>query len=254
MLDPSLCHTALSTRTRAVVTVLAFILAVPLAGLGVLAQGQDRFSGSVLDQMGKNVANAHIVLVHVDTKARYEIRSDAQGQFEFSALPSGDYDMEASLPGFMTVKGRIAVAPGGLSKDIKLQLGSVQETINITGKPPATRSQARQAPRERSGTSQQPACAQTAMGGNVRPPMKLVDVRPEYPEGLLAAKVGGLVVMEGILATDGTIRDLRTVETAPPEFVRTVLDAVAKWRFTPTLLNCEPADIKITVNVKFVAE
>jgi TonB family protein len=249
MLEPNLIRTTVTARSRAVIAVVAAALTFVVAGLAVRAQGQERFSGLVLDPSGKNMANVRIALTEVQTKARRELRSDDRGRFEFAALAPGQYDMEVALPGFSPLKGTVTVVPGGVAQDIRLELGSVQESITVSNRPlasPPVR-QARPAP-------PQPACVQTAMGGDVRPPMKLVDVRPEYPEGLMAAKVGGVVVMEGILAVDGTIRDLRVVETAPPELVRSAMEAVGKWRFTPTLLNCEPADIKIKVNVKFVAE
>jgi TonB family protein len=247
MLDPALIRTGITARSRAIVGVLTLALTLTVAGLAVLAQGQERFFGSVLDQSGKNIANVRIVLTQAETGARHEIRSDDRGHFEFAGLAPGNYEMEVSLPGFSTLKGTIAVMPGGLTRDLKLQLGSVQETITVSAKarPGAAASKV---PRE-------PApCTPTAMGGNVGPPMKVVDVTPDYPAGLLAAKVSGTVVVEGILGGDGQVRDLRVTESPHPDLGASVVTAVKAWRFTPTLLNCEPADIKIKINVKFVAE
>jgi TonB family protein len=257
MLEPHLIRTSVTAPSRAVIAVLAVALTFVVAGLVVRAQGQERFSGSVLDPSGKNMANVHIALTEQQTKARRDIRSDDRGRFDLAGLAPGEYEMEVSIPGFATLKGTVTVVPGGVTQDIKLQLGSVQETITVAGKPqatPAARAARPSGRRIESPAPQPPACVETAMGGDVRPPTKLVDVKPDYPEALLAAKLGGVVVLEGILAADGTIRDLRVVETAPPELVRSAMEAVGKWRFTPTLLNCEPADIKIKVNVKFVAE
>jgi TonB family protein len=252
MLDPRLARGTVGLRSRVTVPAIILAIALPLAGL-VLAQSPERFAGTVVDQTGKNVANAKIVLTDA-AGARREIRSAPNGRFEFADLAPGSYDMMVSLPGFASVRGTVAVASGGTTRDIKLQLGSLQESITISAPKPGQARPAPSAPRAPREPRPAPPCVADATGGNVRPPMKVIDVKPEYSEALYGAKVGGLVVVEGIVGGDGTVRDLKVIEAPHADLGRSVVDAVRQWRFTPTLLNCEPTDVKIKVNATFVLD
>jgi protein TonB len=84
--------------------------------------------------------------------------------------------------------------------------------------------------------------------------MKLVDVKPEYPEHLKSAKVGGVVLIEAVIGTDGTIQDVQ-VENAPdPDLASAAVDAVRQWQFSATLLNCTPIDVRMKVTVNFTIQ
>jgi outer membrane biosynthesis protein TonB len=50
---------------------------------------------------------------------------------------------------------------------------------------------------------------------------------------------------------DGTVHDLRVVETPHPDLGKAAVEAVGKWRFTSTRLNCEPVEVAMTVVVNF---
>ena len=84
----------------------------------------------------------------------------------------------------------------------------------------------------------------------VRAPTKILDVRPSYPEPARAAKVEGVVIIEAVIAPDGTVRDARVLRSRPL-LDAAALDAVRQWRYTPTLLNGVPVAVVITVTVNF---
>ena len=89
-------------------------------------------------------------------------------------------------------------------------------------------------------------------GGRIRPPMKIVDVRPEYPATLREAKVGGSVALEARVGTDGSVREIKNTDAAShPELVDAAMKAVQGWRFDETLLNCVPIEVSMTVQVTF---
>ena len=54
---------------------------------------------------------------------------------------------------------------------------------------------------------------QLHVGGDVKAPRKIVDVKSLYPEEARATQVGGVVVLEGIIATDGSVSNARVVST-----------------------------------------
>src|SRR5687768_17350994 len=47
------------------------------------------------------------------------------------------------------------------------------------------------------------------VGSNLKPPPKIHDVRPVYPDAALAARVTGAVIIEAIIGTDGTVTDAK---------------------------------------------
>jgi TonB family protein len=57
--------------------------------------------------------------------------------------------------------------------------------------------------------------------------------------------------MEGIIGTDGTIREVQVVSSPHPDLERAALDAVRQWQFDTTLLNCQPVEVNITVRANF---
>src|SRR5688572_15524421 len=88
------------------------------------------------------------------------------------------------------------------------------------------------------------------VGGSIRQPHKVHHVAPLYPEIARSARVSGLVILEAILAEDGTVRDVRVLRSVPLLDAAAVA-AVREWRFTPTLLNGTPVPVVMTVTVAF---
>jgi TonB family protein len=83
------------------------------------------------------------------------------------------------------------------------------------------------------------------------PPRKLTNLAPTYPPGAAATGVEGNVALEARVGEDGLIRDIRVTGDAPGDLAAAAIDAVSQWEFTPTLLNCTPVDVGISVTVKF---
>ena len=88
------------------------------------------------------------------------------------------------------------------------------------------------------------------VGGNIRPPQKVADVAPTYPPLARAAGVEGVVILEAVIAEDGSVRDVRVLRSKPL-LDAAAMDAVRQWRFSPTLLNGEPVPVVMTVTVAF---
>lgn len=87
-------------------------------------------------------------------------------------------------------------------------------------------------------------------GGNIRIPTKVHHVPPVYPVIAQQARVEGVVILEATIGTDGRVRDTRVLKSQPL-LDQAAIDAVMKWRFTPTLLNGVPVPILMTVTVHF---
>jgi TonB family protein len=91
------------------------------------------------------------------------------------------------------------------------------------------------------------------VGGDIKPPTRIVDVKAVYPEVALSARVQGAVICEVLIGPDGRVADARVLRSIPL-LDQAAIDAVRQWEFTPTLVNGNPVPIIMTVTVTFTAE
>jgi protein TonB len=88
------------------------------------------------------------------------------------------------------------------------------------------------------------------VGGVVRAPQKVHHVAPSYPPIAQAAKISGVVIIEALIAEDGSVREVKVLKSVPL-LDAAATDAVRQWRFTPTLLNGVPVQVIMSVTVSF---
>ncbi len=91
------------------------------------------------------------------------------------------------------------------------------------------------------------------VGGNIKPPTRIVDVKPVYPAVAQQERVQGVVIYEVLVGPDGRVMDARVLRSIPL-LDQAGLDAVRQWVFTPTLLNGNPVPVITTVTVNFTLE
>jgi len=89
------------------------------------------------------------------------------------------------------------------------------------------------------------------VGGVIRPPTRIVYVEPVYPQIALAARVQGIVILQAVIDEQGSVRELRVLR-GHPLLDAAAMQAVAKWQFTPTLLNGTTVPVVMTVTVSFM--
>jgi len=81
-------------------------------------------------------------------------------------------------------------------------------------------------------------------------PRKLHEVAPTYPAIAQRANIEGDVIIEAVIAVDGTVRDARVLRSQPL-LDRAALDAVKQWRYAPTRLGGVAVPVIVTVTVRF---
>jgi len=91
------------------------------------------------------------------------------------------------------------------------------------------------------------------IGGTIRPPIKIRDVKPAYPDDARAARVQGVVIIEVTLGVDGSVVDTYVLRSVPM-LDAAALEAVRQWRFAPTVLDGEPVEAIMTVTVNFTLD
>ena len=87
-------------------------------------------------------------------------------------------------------------------------------------------------------------------GQRIKPPIRLVNVNPVYPEEARAARIEGVVILEITIGKDGSVASARVLRSIP-ELDQAAIDAVLQWVYEPTLLNGEPIDVKSIVTINF---
>lgn len=119
--------------------VLFFILVCCLACTGVaFGQGNTMgtLSGKVIDPDGLAMPGVTITASSPNMQGVRTIVSSANGDFVLPLLPAGDYRITFELAGFNTKTLEQRVSPGETTVlvAVKLALGTVTETITVTGK------------------------------------------------------------------------------------------------------------------------
>jgi hypothetical protein len=225
------------------------------------SQAQATVAGAVVDQTGGAIPGATLSLTREESTVRQQTLTAADGRFAFRDLAAGQYTLVASFQGFTRVSSELTVRAGVTAERVlTLPLGTLDETVVI-------QCSARQVGRIQRGLREvvqafvpvvlaaQQDMRPVRVGGAVRPPKKVTDVRPVCPAGaILTAET--TVRMVARIGTDGTVRDATHV-AAPRDSVPSgalidaSLAAVRQWTYTPALLNGRPVDVQMAVTFTY---
>ena len=111
------------------------ILAFVLLTAGVLAAQTFRggIVGTVTDSSGAAIVDAKVTVTSVETGLIRSVQTDGEGNFHFSELPVGTYNVTATKSGFSTqnVKGVLVSVSADARADIKLAPGQVQQVVEV---------------------------------------------------------------------------------------------------------------------------
>jgi len=73
---------------------------------------------------------------------------------------------------------------------------------------------------------------------------------PVYPETARTAGLEGLVVLDAVIAADGSVKRLRPV-SGPDLLAQSATEAVRSWKFEPYLFSGKPVEVETTIAVEF---
>ncbi len=92
--------------------------------------------------------------------------------------------------------------------------------------------------------------APVRVGGDIKEPTKIRDVKPIYPVDAQAANVQGVVILEATIGPAGNVINVKVLRSIAL-LDQAAIDAVRQWQFTPTLLNGVAVPVLMTVTVNF---
>jgi TonB family protein len=241
MLNPRLDRQAPSRRAMALLVLAVLLVAVPAAALRAGQSGPGQLTGTIFDATGAVVPGVKVTVA--TDQGTFTAVSNASGRFEFPVIAAGKYVLEVTQPGFRALRQDLLLREArDWERNVTLQVGELKETVSVR--------------ESRSGTVPPAAGAQALrVGGTIRPPVKIHDVKPTYPPSMREAGLTGVVPIEAVLGTDGSVVSVRVLSAqVHPDFAIAAVDAVRQWRFRPTLLNGAPVEVTMTVTVRFDLE
>jgi protein TonB len=83
--------------------------------------------------------------------------------------------------------------------------------------------------------------------------VKIADAQPVYPEIARAARVDGSVILECVIDTTGRVTNIRVL-TSVPLLDQAAIDAVRRWRYTPSVYHGRPVSVLMTVTMRFTLQ
>jgi hypothetical protein len=123
--------------TCAVVLAACLLLASPIAhSQGVGASGS--LSGTVTDPTGAVIPKGQVTAEDTSRGIRLAATVDANGQYRFSNLPPGTYDLTAQIPGFQTqIQKGVVITVGQIANlDFHLQVATTSSVVEVSAAPP----------------------------------------------------------------------------------------------------------------------
>lgn len=242
MLNPDLNRRALSGRAIAITAVFTFLVVLPVGAVRAGQDGPLTLAGTVYDPTGAVLPAVQLTL-HDAQQQQLQAATDRAGRFAFPSVAPGQYVLEAKIAGFRPLRQDVELRTArDWDRAIMLQVGELKETIHVQADRVAGAA----------GPSQAQAPDTVKVGGNIRVPRKLHDVKPVYPVSMREAGREGVVPMEAVIGTDGSVTSVRVLSAhIHPDFAIAAVDAVRQWRFDPTLLNGNPVDVRMSVSVHF---
>jgi len=84
------------------------------------------------------------------------------------------------------------------------------------------------------------------------PPRPLARLEPIYPPQARMRKTEGVVVVEFVVAADGSVRDIVVISSQPGDiFASSAIRAIERWRFTPGTKGGEAVATRVRQRVEF---
>jgi hypothetical protein len=116
--------------------VLLSLIAIAFTLFAQLDRGT--ITGTVTDPSGAAIPSAKLNILHVGSGARFEVQTNAEGQYSRPNLPIGNYELSVEAQGFRSYvrKGLTLGVTEVLRLDVRLDIGAVADAVEVTADVP----------------------------------------------------------------------------------------------------------------------
>lgn len=107
---------------------------MPQTHEGAMVGGLASLSGVVTDPSGAVIAGASVALMTPSGQPAGSVVTDAQGRYQFADMPSGAYQLQASVQGFQTLR-MTGLSLGGnreVKQDLHLNVGAMTQEVTVS--------------------------------------------------------------------------------------------------------------------------
>ena len=87
--------------------------------------------------------------------------------------------------------------------------------------------------------------------GDVKKPVKIFEVKPQYTEIARKARIQGVVILQTIIDKEGNITDVKVLKGLPMGLADAAVDAVKQWKYEPATLNGKPVAVYFNLTANF---
>ena len=92
------------------------------------------------------------------------------------------------------------------------------------------------------------------VGGDVKAPVVVERVNPQYPEEARQARVSGIVILALLIDKTGVVRDVTVLKPLPKGLSEAATEAVRQWKFQPATRKGEPVGVLFNLTINFKLE
>jgi TonB family protein len=92
---------------------------------------------------------------------------------------------------------------------------------------------------------------ETADKGLITAPVAVVKVDPAYPPDVLRDHVEGTVTLYAVIRADGTVDDIKVLDSLDSRLDANAIRALSGWRFRPGTKNGQPVALEAVVQIPF---
>jgi len=168
---------------------LCAVLCLSICPTTIMAQIAADLRGRVLDSSGAPVANATVELTRSSTEVHLVTTSSGSGDYFFSSLTPGIYQLDVTATGFvhLTRAGVTAIVGQTVSADLVLTVGGGKQIVQVTADAPLLQSDTSNV------ETNIPGSIVIAMPLNTRNFIQLATLAPgvELPPGTLLPRING---------------------------------------------------------------
>jgi TonB family protein len=85
----------------------------------------------------------------------------------------------------------------------------------------------------------------------VTAPRKMSGAQPSYTDSARERKIAGTVILQAIIAADGTVQDVQVVRSLEPSLDQSSIDTIKTWRFEPSTKDGKPVSVQVNIETSF---
>ena len=89
------------------------------------------------------------------------------------------------------------------------------------------------------------------VGGDLTPPSAMYVPLPHYSKAARKGQLQGEVKLSVVVAADGTVHDVKVVQSLGKGLDEEAIEAVQHWKFIPAMINGRPVNVRISLVVNF---